>query len=253
MKINLIILLIVIFNCQLALSQNQPYIIFILTDDMGMGDVACNGGKLVSTPNIDALAKTGIRFTRYYSGSPICSPSRVSLLTGMHPAKWNITTFLNTRDHNLKSEQANYLDPRAPSIARFFKQGGYKTGHFGKWHMGGGRDVKDATNFEKYGFDEHASTYESPDPDPLLTVTNWWIWSAKDSIKRWDRTAYFVDRTLAFFKKTKERRIFNGNMSVIILRLNTRAEKIRAQARLFYKVAGNSWLTVMVPVRNSTI
>jgi arylsulfatase A-like enzyme len=62
--------------------------------------------------------------------------------------------------------------------------------------------VKDAPGFEKYGFDEHVSTYESPDPDPLITATNW-IWSEKDSIKRWDRTKYFVDKTLAFLEKHK--------------------------------------------------
>lgn len=73
--------------------------------------------------------------------------------------------------------------------------------------MGGGRDVKDALNFEKYGFDEHASTYESPGPDPLLTATNW-IWSAKDSIKRWSRTAYFVDHTLQFLEKNKGKACF---------------------------------------------
>ena len=59
-----------------------------------------------------------------------------------------------------------------------------------------------APGFERYGFDEHASTYESPDPDPLITATNW-IWSDKDSIKRWDRTKYFVDKTLDFLGRHK--------------------------------------------------
>jgi arylsulfatase A-like enzyme len=87
------------------------------------------------------------------------------------------------------------------------KQNGYATGHFGKWHMGGGRDVTEAPNFDKYGFDEWSSTYESPDPDPLLTATNW-IWSDKDSIKRWNRTKYFVDKTLAFLQKNKGKPCF---------------------------------------------
>lgn len=85
-------------------------------------------------------------------------------------------------------------------MARFFKNAGYATGHFGKWHLGGGRDVKDAPGFKSYGFDEYASTYESPEPDGLLTATNW-IWSDKDSIKRWDRSRYFVERTLNFLAK----------------------------------------------------
>jgi arylsulfatase A-like enzyme len=140
--------------------------------------------------------------TQYYSVAPICSPSRAGFLTGMYPARWNFSTYLDNRKHNRDAEQADFLDPRAPSIARFFKDAGYATGHFGKWHMGGGRDVTNAPGFEKYGFDEHVSTYESPDPDPLITATNW-IWSDKDSIRRWNRTKYFVDKTLDFLERHK--------------------------------------------------
>ncbi|MFI2741654.1 sulfatase [Zhouia sp. PK063] len=194
-----------LFTCLIGISnyaQQKPNVIVILTDDMGFSDIGTFGGKFVPTPNIDNLAKEGTKFTQYYSGSPICSPSRVSLLTGMFPAEWNFTTFLNDRRSNALAEQANYLNVHAPSIAKVFKNAGYITGHFGKWHMGGGRDIKNAPNFDKYGFDEHNSTYESPDPDPLLTATDW-IWSKKDSIKRWDRTKYFVDKTLDFLKRHK--------------------------------------------------
>lgn len=184
-----------------SLSGEKPNIIIILTDDMGYADISCNGGPY-NTPNIDRIAKEGTRFTRYYSAAPICSPSRVAMLTGMEPAKWNITTFEQTIKGNMAADQAPYLDPIAPSIARTLKKAGYVTGHFGKWHMGGGRDVYFAPPFTAYGFDEHSSTYESPDPDPLLTATDW-IWSPKDSIKRWERTGYFVDKTLEFLKRHK--------------------------------------------------
>ncbi|MFD2872952.1 sulfatase-like hydrolase/transferase [Mucilaginibacter ximonensis] len=183
-------------------APQHPNIIIILTDDMGYSDVGCFGGTFVPTPNIDRIAAAGRKFTQYYSAAPICSPSRVGMLTGMNPARWNFSTFLDNRKHNKAAEQADWLDPKAPSIARFFKNAGYATGHFGKWHMGGGRDVKNAPGFEQYGFDEHNSTYESPDPDPLLTATDW-IWSNKDSIKRWDRTKYFVDKTLDFMERHK--------------------------------------------------
>ncbi|MGF7078947.1 sulfatase family protein [Mucilaginibacter sp. UYCu711] len=183
-------------------AANRPNIIIILTDDMGFSDVGCFGGNFVPTPNIDRIAKNGRKFTQYYSAAPICSPSRAGMLTGMNPARWNFSTFLDNKKHNKNAEQADFLDPAAPSIARIFKNAGYATGHFGKWHMGGGRDVTNAPGFEQYGIDEHNSTYESPDPDPLLTATNW-IWSDKDSIKRWDRTKYFVDKTLAFMQKHK--------------------------------------------------
>jgi len=178
----------------------QPNIIFILTDDMGYSDVGCYGGKFVPTPSIDRMAEEGIRFTQYYSASPISSPSRTGLLTGQHPAFWNITSFLQTRSGNRDAEMADFLDPDAPSLPRTLQSAGYKTAHFGKWHMGGGRDVENAPSITRYGYDEYVSTWESPDPDPLLTATDW-IWSAEDSIKRWDRTAYFVDKTLDFLKK----------------------------------------------------
>ncbi len=192
----------------LSLAQAQkPNIIVILTDDMGFSDVGCYGGNFAPTPNLDKMASQGIRFTQYYSSSPICSASRTGILTGMAPARWNITSYLHEKAENRKCEQADFLSSSAPSIARTLKTAGYATGHFGKWHMGGGRDVTKEPGFEAYGFDEHSSTWESPDPDPLLTATNW-IWSDKDSVKRWDRTAYFVDRTLDFLKRHKNQPCF---------------------------------------------
>ena len=74
-----------------AEKTKQPNIIIILTDDMGFSDVGTFGGKFVPTPNIDRIAKEGMKFTQYYSAAPICSPSRTGLLTGMHPGKWNFT------------------------------------------------------------------------------------------------------------------------------------------------------------------
>ncbi|MEO5591821.1 MAG: sulfatase-like hydrolase/transferase [Chitinophagaceae bacterium] len=184
-----------------AQKNIKPNIIFILTDDMGYGDISCFNGTY-KTLNIDQLAAKGRKFTNYYSASPICSPSRAGLLTGMAPAKWNITSYLQKRADNKLCEQADFLSADAPSIAKILHNNGYATGHFGKWHMGGGRDVDNAPSIKAYGFDEYNSTWESPDPDPLLTATNW-IWSDKDSIKRWNRTAYFVDKTLMFLKKHK--------------------------------------------------
>src|SRR5580700_2548949 len=167
---------------------------------MGYGDVGCYGGDFVPTPNIDRLAAEGTKFTQFYVASPVCSPSRAAFLTGMFPARWHITSYLQTRAGNRKCEQADFLDPKAPSIARTVKAAGYVTGHFGKWHMGGGRDVTNAPPFSAYGFDEHAGTYESPEPDPNITATNW-IWSPQDKVKRWERTGYFVDHALDFLHR----------------------------------------------------
>ena len=184
-------------------ANPKPNILFILSDDMGYGDIGCYGGQFAPTPNLDRLAREGIRFTRYYSSSPICSASRTASTTGMYPARWNITSFLQKRAGNRDCEQADFLTPAAPSVARILKAAGYATGHFGKWHMGGGRDVTNAPHFAAYGFDEHAGTWESPEPHPDITATNW-IWCPNDKVKRWDRTAFFVDKTLDFLRRHKD-------------------------------------------------
>ena len=181
---------------------SRPHIIFILADDLGRGDLGCYGGKIAPTPNIDRLAQEGIRFTHYYAAAPICSPSRAGLLTGQHPGRWRITSFLQTRKGNRGCEQADFLDPNAPALPRTLQRAGYATAHIGKWHLGGGRDVHNAPKFAAYGYDESAATYESPEPHPDITGTNW-IWSAHDKVKRWERSAFFVDKTLDFLRRKK--------------------------------------------------
>ena len=185
--------------CHAQTSAKQPNIVFVLTDDMGYSDPNCYGGNFAPTPNIDRLARDGVRFTHFYDNAPICSPSRAAFITGMFPARWNFTTFLDTRAKNRDCEQTDFLPPSAPALARVLKAAGYATGHFGKWHLGGGRDVTNAPPFSAYGYDEHVGTYESPEPDPNITATHW-IWSPKDPVKRWDRTRYFVDHALEFLR-----------------------------------------------------
>jgi len=188
-------------NLQAAQSE-RPNIVFILTDDMGVGDLGCYGGEVLPTPNIDKMAGEGIRFAQYYSAAPICSPARAGLITGSCPARWNITSYLQSKEGNKNAEQTDFLTTEAPSLPATLKAAGYKTAHFGKWHLGGGRDVKDAPSLLKYGYDEYACTYESPDPDPKLTATDW-IWSPQDEVKRWNRTRYFADKTIDFLKRNK--------------------------------------------------
>lgn len=190
-----------------AAQTQRPNIIIMNIDDMGYSDPSCFGGDYVNTTNIDRLASEGLSLTQFYTACPISSPSRVGLTTGMYPTRWGINTFLQERVNNAKNEQNDFLTDRAPSMARALKNSGYATGHFGKWHMGGGRDVKNAPSILNYGFDEYVSTWESPDPDPLITSGNW-IWQPTDSIRRWNRTAYFVDKTLDFLALHKDRPCF---------------------------------------------
>lgn len=188
-------------------SDRLPNVIIIYVDDMGIGDIGCYGGKFTPTPNIDRLAEEGLKMEQYYSAAPVSSPSRCSLITGRYPLSCGINTFLSKREHNRNCEQKDFLSPDFPSVVRAFQKSGYATAHIGKWHLGGGRDVYDAPSIVEYGYDEYLSTYESPDPDPAITASDW-IWSEKDSIKRWERTGYFVDKSIEFIKRHQDSPFF---------------------------------------------
>lgn len=143
-----------------ALAATRPNIIFIFIDDLGFGDFGVTGNRDVPTPNIDRLAREGTLFSQFYVASPICSPSRVAVTTGQYPARHRIYSYLASRESNRALQMADWLDPQAPCVARAFQQAGYATGHFGKWHMGGGRDVGDAPLPQAYGFDESVTSFE---------------------------------------------------------------------------------------------
>src|SRR5678815_3439753 len=118
-------------------AQNQkPNIILILADDVGYKSLTCNGGNLYSTPNIDALAKNGMRFTQCHASSGCC-PSRFMLLTG----KYNFRNYT----------EWGVMDRNQKTIAKMLKDAGYKAGYYGKWQLDGG-DV----SVHSFGFDNYA-------------------------------------------------------------------------------------------------
>ena len=141
-------------------AAERPNVLVIFIDDMGYGDPSCFGNELASTPHIDQLAATGRRFTNFYVNSPICSASRVALGTGQYQQRWRIQSFLASRQANRDRRMADFLDPAAIHTAQVFSDAGYRTAHFGKWHMGGGRDVGDAPLPTAYGFDETLVSFE---------------------------------------------------------------------------------------------
>jgi len=150
-----------------AAESARPNFVLIFIDDMGWGDFSCFGNQAVKTQNIDRLAKEGLRFEQFYVNSPICSPSRVAISTGQYPQRWRITSYLSNRKHNNQRGMAQWLDPHAPMLARMLKQAGYATGHFGKWHMGGQRDVGEAPLITEYGFDASLTNFEGLGPRVL--------------------------------------------------------------------------------------
>ncbi|MDG2224603.1 MAG: sulfatase-like hydrolase/transferase [Rubripirellula sp.] len=153
-----------------VVAAERPNIVLVFIDDMGWGDFSCFGNEAAETPNIDRLAAEGIRFEQFYVNSPICSPSRTAISTGQYPQRWQITSYLSNRDHNQRRGMAQWLDPKAPMLARSLHRAGYATGHFGKWHMGGQRNVDDAPPITDYGFDQSLTNFEGMGPK-LLPLT----------------------------------------------------------------------------------
>ena len=164
MKQFVILALLALVPLRAEAATVRPNILMVLIDDMGWGDLSCFGNAHARTPHIDRLAAEGIRYSQFYVNSPICSPSRVALSTGQYPHRWRITSFLNNRADNERRGMAQWLDPKAPVLARFLHQAGYATGHFGKWHMGGQRDVGEAPLISEYGFEESLTNFEGLGP-----------------------------------------------------------------------------------------
>lgn len=158
------LLLLTLLIIRVDAAAARPNVIMVFIDDMGWGDFSCFGNPDAKTPNVDRLAAEGMRYSQFYVNSPICSPSRTALTTGQYPHRWRITSFLNNRADNERRGMAQWLDPKAPVLARFLKQSGYTTGHFGKWHLGGQRDVGEAPLITEYGFDESLTNFEGLGP-----------------------------------------------------------------------------------------
>jgi len=144
-----------------AEAAEKPNFIVIFTDDQGYGDLGCFGGKHVSTPRIDQMAKEGARLTSFYVAAPVCTPSRAGLMTGCYPQRVDMGT--GSKFPVLLAGDAKGLNPDEITIAEVLKSAGYKTGMFGKWHLG------DQTEFlpTRQGFDEFFGIPYSHDIHPF--------------------------------------------------------------------------------------
>jgi arylsulfatase A-like enzyme len=142
-----------------------PNIVFIIADDLGINDLSCYGRKDQPTPNLDRLAKKGLRFTNAYAAQSVCSPTRAAIMTGKSPARLHLTTFLPGRSDApsqlLRHPQINQqLPANEQTIAEWLKAAGYATACIGKWHLGGKGSLPTDRGFDLY-FPGHALTKPS--------------------------------------------------------------------------------------------
>ncbi|MGD2216175.1 MAG: sulfatase [Gemmatimonadales bacterium] len=119
-------------------AADQPNFVFFLIDDLGWTDTGVYGSTFYETPNIDRLAAEGARFTQFYSASPVCSPTRASIMTGKDPARLNLTNWIGGEGSGmlLQAEYRRQLPLEEITLGEAFKQAGYATGYIGKWHLG---------------------------------------------------------------------------------------------------------------------
>lgn len=187
------ILILVVLGSTIMYGQHndRPNVILIFADDLGWGDLGIYGHRQLKTPALDQLAKEGKLFTQFYVNSPVCSPSRASLMTGRFPAELGIHGHFATLESNRDRGMPNFLDPNIKSITKIFKDNGYAVGHFGKWHLGHSPDSPLPT---EYGIDV-AKTNTSNSRDDFK------LWYPS---KRSMATKLILDEATGFIEENKE-------------------------------------------------
>lgn len=137
-----------------AFAVDKPNIIFIFADDWGYGDMSKHGSTFCQTPNLDRMAEEGIDFANFTVNASVCTPSRVAVMTGQFPSRQCIYQHFAGLKANRNRGMPDWMDPHGPSVARMLQEAGYKTGHFGKWHLGAGFGVPIEN---EYGYDKFAT------------------------------------------------------------------------------------------------
>lgn len=146
-----------------AFAGERPHIVLVMADDQGWGETSYNGHPILKTPNLDAMAASGLRFDRFYAGAPVCSPTRASVLTG----RSNNRTGVQSHGYALRLQEK--------TLAQALQRAGYRTGHFGKWHLNGLRGpgvpvlASDDHRPGAFGFDTWLSVTNFFDRNPILS------------------------------------------------------------------------------------
>lgn len=176
-------------------KTGKPNIVVILADDLGYGDIGTFGATDIRTPNIDNLAKNGLKLTSFYSSSPVCSPTRAALITGRYPRRLGI-------DHVFFPESFTGIPAEEVTIAEALKGNGYKTAIFGKWHLGHHRQFLPLQN----GFDEYYGIPYSNDMQGVVYLRGNDVDSIKVNQKYTTKT--YTDEAVKFIDKNKDKPFF---------------------------------------------
>ncbi|MES2694812.1 MAG: sulfatase, partial [Verrucomicrobiota bacterium] len=206
-----------------AAPAARPNIVFILADDMGYMDIGANNPKtFYETPNIDGLARSGMRFTEGHSACPVCSPTRASIMTGRYPVRTGVTEWIGEQRHG-KMKAAPYRDHLAleeVTMAEAFRDKGYATFMAGKWHLGIGQYAPKAQGFNKDLVAFPGEYFPATDAAPL------------DKVNDPKSTERIADAAVRFIGANKDRPFFAYlPFRAVHLPLGARAELIEKYKR----------------------
>lgn len=190
MKKNLILLSLILLSALSTSAAERPNFIFIFADDLGWGDLGCYGHPHLLTPHLDKMASEGILLTNFYVANPVCSPSRTAVMTGQYPARHRVHRHFSSHANHVANNMPDFLDPSVTLLTKLMQENGYKTGHFGKWHLGGS---KDAPPPSAYGIDTYYTTNSSDN---------------KLKVPRHESTEKMVDEAIAFIEKNQEKNFY---------------------------------------------
>lgn len=215
-----------------VIKAEQPNIILIFVDDLGYSDVGCYGNDFIDTPNIDQLAKDGVRFTDFYAAGAVCSPTRCAVQSGQNQARIGITDFIPGHFRPFERVMTPFVQPALPletvTVAEQLKASGYQTGYIGKWHLGGGYHTP-----QKQGYDYVAMTGGSHLPGKYR------ISSKTEEVKlepkpNQYRTDFEADLSLDFIQKNKDKPFFlmlsPYAVHILLQAMSDKVEKYQAKS-----------------------